>query len=40
MPIIDVRAVPEYDELEDRYITLLEVIQSNGEAQYALVGVS
>jgi len=28
------RAVLEYDEPEDRYITFLEVIHSNGQAQY------
>jgi len=32
--MLPARAVLEYEELEDRYITFLEVIQSSGEAQY------
>lgn len=28
------KAVLEYDEPKDRYITFLEVIQSNGQAQH------
>jgi hypothetical protein len=32
--LLPARAVLEYDESNDRYITFLEVIQSNGRAEY------